>query len=114
MRYVRCQGYRRSYDLSQIYKKTITYSPKFIDKVKWAEAEKQTPFGFTKISYDTKKEFIVELTIPKGLKGIVKLPKGKYLAKKENGLSIEFNKETILKNGNYKITKIGGDYEKNN
>lgn len=95
-------------DLSKVYKKVITYAPKLTDKVGWAKAEKQTPFGKAEIAYDGQNGLTVNLTVPKGAKGLIELPRGKYVVRGEKNFSKEFDGTIKLNSGNYTVTCIGG------
>ena len=91
-------------DLSNLYKKQIVYSPKFIDYVEVARASKQTQFGIASIEYDNKKIFTMSITIPKNIEGIIELDEGNYVAKNNNE-EIQFNGNITLKNGCWTIIK---------
>ena len=91
-------------DLSNLHKKQIVYSPKFIDFVKSAKTSKQTQFGLASIEYDNQDTFTMSIIIPENVDGIIELDEGNYIAKNNNE-QFKFNGNVRLNNGCWTITK---------
>ncbi|MBQ9355042.1 MAG: family 78 glycoside hydrolase catalytic domain [Clostridia bacterium] len=91
-------------NLSNLYKKQIVYSPKFIDYVDYAKSSNQTKFGLASIEYHNKDTFTMAITIPKNVEGVIELNEGKYVAKNGNDI-VEFNRNITLNDGCWIIIK---------
>ena len=61
-------------DLSKVYKKKITFAPKFIHTVYEASAQKMTAFGLAAIKYDACGTLKMQIRVPHGMEGEVRIP----------------------------------------
>lgn len=65
-------------DLSCLYKKKILFSPKFIDRIGEAYAKKTTIYGDVLIKYLARDSLKMQIIIPEGLTGEVRIFSSKY------------------------------------
>ncbi len=61
-------------DLSKSYKKKIIFQPKFIKNVYAASAQKMTAFGMAAIKYDAYGNLKMQIRVPRGMEGEVRVP----------------------------------------
>lgn len=93
-------------NLTKLYKKEIIYSPRLTDKVKTAFAEKNTVCGYAFLKYNSENGLAMEITVPKNIKGIIRLPKNQYEIIGNNGIRKTFKKEIKVPSGTWKIKNI--------
>lgn len=91
-------------DLSNLHKKQIIYSPKFINYVDRAKTYKQTQFGLASVEYNKEKEFIMSIIIPENVTGIIDIDIGNYIAKNDHE-QFDFNGNIALSSGCWIIIK---------
>lgn len=61
-------------DLSEAYNGKILFAPKFIEQIQESAAEKKTAFGVAAIRYDSYGGFKMQVRVPHGMMGEVRLP----------------------------------------
>ena len=61
-------------DLSEAYKKKIIFEPKFIKNVYEASAQKMTAFGMAAVKYDAYGNLKMQIRVPHGMEGEVRIP----------------------------------------
>ncbi len=61
-------------DLSEAYNGKIIFAPRFIECIREASAEKKTTFGVAAIKYDSYGGLKMQLKVPHGMEGEVRLP----------------------------------------